>query len=314
MRRQIPPGLAWLLVFGPAVLYLFVTRLGRSREYGQLVVVVLVPADADHPATAPAPAATLYLVADGFANLTDAVWRHDSDMGRGYLLVSESAAYGRVWRWELGGGPISIGKTLHLDQSGCRTLQCTTTTTTTTTTTSRRRKEAQFADGSIDPPARGSGALAIQFARDAASAREGPLLVAEWGEGRIVRLEDNGARTPVLLMTDDAISTSSHHLVNNNQKEEEEEVDSNTNSNNNNDNHQKEEECEPTIGYPHRMVMTATGDLIVVGTYTFRRHQQRTLVSSSSSSSDTNQEVEDEDDDNVGAAAASCVTVPALNK
>ena len=30
-------------------------------------------------------------------------------------------------------------------------------------------------------------------------ASEGKLVVAEWGEGRIVRLEENGARTPLLM-------------------------------------------------------------------------------------------------------------------
>jgi hypothetical protein len=298
-RKEIPPGLAWLLVFGPAVLYLFITRLGRgSREYGQLM-----PPMGTGDATA--TAVSYYLVADyddgrAAVNLTDAVWRHDGEMGRGYLLLSDAARYGRVWRWELGGGPISIGTTLHLDLAGCRTAQCVSSTTMTTTA------------------ARGSGALAIQFARDAASPREGRLLVAEWGEGRIVRLEDNGARTPLLLMTDTtkmaattALSSSSLLI-----KED--------GSNNNNSNHLEQPKCEQqTTGYPRRMVLTATGDLIVIGTYTFRQ-QPRTSpppppIKNHGGNANEEEEIqEDKSEKNQGttasasASSSECVTIPAL--
>lgn len=189
MAQKIPPGLAWLLVFLPTLLYVAITRLGTSHEYGVLV------------------GDGLYRVADGFTGIVDMVWRHDSELGRGYVLLSESSGTGRVWRWELGGGPISIGKSLHLDHSGCRSARC------------------------IERA--GSGALGIQFARDAGDAREGSLLVSEIGEGRIVRLEENGARTPLLIW---------HNNV------------------------QQGATCtKPASEYPHRMVMTATGDLIVIG-------------------------------------------------
>jgi len=131
----------------------------------------------------------IYLVQENFdgGSLVATTWVEDEELGRGYLLLSTSAGNGKIYRWEAGGGPIAIGRTLHLKDSGCRSnlySQCST-----------------------DPKQNmGSGGIAIDSFQS-----EGyvPLMVAEYGEGRVVRLEENGARTPLITEIDD----EGHRLV-----------------------------------------------------------------------------------------------------
>ena len=102
--------------------------------------------------------------------LTHSTWRHDEETGRGAILVAQGSGKGRVWRWETGGGPIPIGRTLVLDQAGCRSTAC--------------REHVTY---------RGVGAIAQD--NDKAT-----LVLAELGEGRIIRLEEEtGARTPLVI-------------------------------------------------------------------------------------------------------------------
>ena len=56
--------------------------------------------------------------------LTHTAWHLDAETGRGAILVTTGDRHGRVWRWETGGGPIPIGRTLVLDAAGCRTSAC----------------------------------------------------------------------------------------------------------------------------------------------------------------------------------------------
>jgi len=46
----------------------------------------------------------------GLQNVADTLWKHDSELGRGYLLLSQSYKNGRMWRFVVGGGPVPIGK------------------------------------------------------------------------------------------------------------------------------------------------------------------------------------------------------------
>ena len=56
----------------------------------------------------------------------------------------------------------------------------------------------------------GSGAIAIDFhGKDVAS--EGALVVAEWGEGRVVRMEqETGARTPLMVQVPDVCASGNN--------------------------------------------------------------------------------------------------------
>lgn len=128
---------------------------------------------------------------DLFRGLNDLLWVHDDDLGRGYLLVSDAVG-NRVWRWEVGGGPITIGRTLHMERSGCRSNAATncaaggrvgsagltvTTTALGSGTAKRRRRD--------DDPS-------------SSAAEVGRLIVSELGERRVVRVEEDGARTPLV--------------------------------------------------------------------------------------------------------------------
>jgi hypothetical protein len=221
---HLPPSATWLAIFLPAFTYFLSTRLHRagfwllsgSSALGEVAADIISISDAQscrelstifHLSGA-CDESSLHVAKDrvrtvtlkhalntvqdtGLMNVVSTVWRHDSELGRGYLLISQAAGDGRIWRWEVGGGPIAIGKTLHLEQSGCRSehyRSCPSATDTTTTTTAT-------ADHDL---AAGSGGIAIDFHKQE-HFQQGALVVAEWGEGRIVRLEENGARTPVLL-------------------------------------------------------------------------------------------------------------------
>lgn len=106
--------------------------------------------------------------------LTHSTWHHDPETGRGAILVAQGSSTGRVWRWETGGGPIPIGRTLVLDQAGCRSAACR--------------------DDDDRMTYRGVGAVTHDNGDKPA------LILAEWGEGRIIRLEEEtGARTPLVL-------------------------------------------------------------------------------------------------------------------
>jgi len=127
----------------------------------------------------------------GMQDIVASTWRHDEELGRGYILFSQSHHNGRVWRWEVGGGPIAIGRTLHLESSGCR---------------SNEINKCHEKDDNTPPHAIvGSGGMAIDFHQGQGDKySEGALVVAEWGEGRIVRMEEsNGARTPLVVQVPD---------------------------------------------------------------------------------------------------------------
>jgi hypothetical protein len=267
-------SLAWLGVFLPALAYFLSTRasgLVLGRELGETVASIVQqlydPAFSSLSSSCVALSECLFLATScttsssasagaeptvlelkyplqlvhdgpGIDDVVDMLWQHDSELGRGYLLMSSSAANGRIWRWEVGGGPIAIGKTLHLDQSGCRSghyQPCVNGTSSS----------AAAADV-------GSGAIATDFYNvlegksfSSDHAMEGALVISEWGEGRIVRLEGkSGARTPILMHVP-CLNTCQRHDIDTNNE---------------------------TVSFcrlppVQRMLYTPTGDLIVAVTY-----------------------------------------------
>ena len=91
-----------------------------------------------------------------------------------------------------------MGQTLLVDRAGCRSRPCG------------------------PHGATGAGGLAIDYyyhhqqqqqqqqqEKERHAPHQGRLVVAEWGEGRIVRLEDNGARTPLVIDVPDVCQTLS---------------------------------------------------------------------------------------------------------
>jgi hypothetical protein len=135
-------------------------------------------------------------------DIVASTWRHDEQLGRGYLLFSQAHHNGRIWRWEVGGGPIAIGRSLHLESSGCRSSEYQVC----------HKKKAH----SISAPetlSMGSGGMAIDFHHSEGTRHsEGSLVVAEWGEGRVIRMEDNGARTPLMIQVPSLCSTATTRL------------------------------------------------------------------------------------------------------
>jgi hypothetical protein len=213
---HLPPSATWLAIFLPACTYFLATRLhqagfwllsgsaalgevagdtisiSNAQSCRELATIFYLSGACDHNTntnTVTSLKHALNTVQEtGLLNIVSTVWRHDSELGRGYLLISQAAKNGRIWRWEVGGGPIAIGKTLHLEQSGCRSEHYTPCQTTTSTSDHTDDHDLTT----------GSGGIAIDF-HSHDHFQQGALVVAEWGEGRIVRLEENGARTPVLM-------------------------------------------------------------------------------------------------------------------
>eukprot|EP00535_Pseudo-nitzschia_heimii_P004175 CAMPEP_0197185544 /NCGR_PEP_ID=MMETSP1423-20130617/12172_1 /TAXON_ID=476441 /ORGANISM="Pseudo-nitzschia heimii, Strain UNC1101" /LENGTH=457 /DNA_ID=CAMNT_0042636635 /DNA_START=69 /DNA_END=1438 /DNA_ORIENTATION=+ len=217
-RAIFKPNTAWTFVFFPALFYYVGTRLYtlglfRSSSYGEILNHELTWMNATaasfaHPSGAEpvcfdhkaAKEKLFYVQSGGNAgcdsslrypihlvqefverSVVSTAWMEDDDLGRGYLLLSVSAGRGKVYRWEAGGGPIAIGRTLHLRDSGCRS--------------GLYRNCSAAADDGTD---RGSGGIAVESFR---SDESRALIVAEYGEGRVVRMEKNGARTPLVTTT-----------------------------------------------------------------------------------------------------------------
>ena len=159
------------------------------------------------------------------------LWRHDPDLGRGYLLISDALNSGRVWRWEVGGGPITIGRSLFIEKSGCRSgiwNPCPTTTNDESdwfmkrslfpikrnnSTQYPRENETTTCSKTTTCPSTpvrlGSSGLALQPSKQHKNSWVGSLIVAELGERRIVRIEENGGtRTPIVIQVPTLCSNS----------------------------------------------------------------------------------------------------------
>lgn len=129
------------------------------------------------------------VIQDNNASFFDLTWVEDANLGRGYLLVSDAAHAGKVWRYEMGGGLVPIGKSLYLDKSGCRSKPDTECGVSYEEQQSHDSSNIEF----------GSRGICVQVSKDADRFDMGHLLVVEGGERRIVRMEEDGARTPLVV-------------------------------------------------------------------------------------------------------------------
>jgi hypothetical protein len=183
----------------------------------------------------------LYMVRDDFTNIVATAWKHDEELGRGYLLLSTSHQHGKIWQWETGGGPIPIGKTLSMAESGCRSnlyKHC-------------NNNHIHNNINTDDDTNTGSGGIIIDSLHEPQR-----LIVAEWGEGRITRLEENGARTPLIIEVphaeEDAANISNGSTATTST--------TTTTSNDNNNNKRLEQ--------PFQLLLTPFGDLLVLDSTT----------------------------------------------
>jgi hypothetical protein len=209
-KALFKPSVAWLYLFLPALSYFMSTRLRsmglfRSSTYGDVADYKLDIIKGDCASLQKHSRSTfLYLANDceslrypiynvlheDTESIVSSTWQDDEELGRGYLLLSSQSRRGRIYRWETGGGPIAIGRTLHLQDSGCRSNH--------------------YHNCSLLEMMLGSGGIAVD-----ATVPESPrLIVAEYGEGRITRLEENGARTPLVIQvgTQSGDETSNNKL------------------------------------------------------------------------------------------------------
>mmetsp|Transcript_36467 Transcript_36467/g.43951 ORF Transcript_36467/g.43951 Transcript_36467/m.43951 type:complete len:532 (+) Transcript_36467:28-1623(+) len=125
-----------------------------------------------------------------FSALMGPSWIHSPELGRGYLLVSDAHPdKNRMWRWEVGNGPITIGRTLHMAKSGCRSNNCVRNEEVKGDINDEKKGEEATESG-------GGGSADIMPLGE--EGVEPLLVVCELGEKRVVRIEENGARTPLL--------------------------------------------------------------------------------------------------------------------
>eukprot|EP00956_Cyclotella_meneghiniana_P024057 scaffold47962_cov36-Cyclotella_meneghiniana.AAC.4 len=142
------------------------------------------------------------------SHVLSSTWVHDSELGRGYLLIADTGRSGRIWRWEVGGGPITIGRSLHMENSGCRSGlwvdggKCPGNLFNVKDTEKVEEQDHASIDRNELPSLMGTASIITELQRDAERSTEGKnLVVAEWGERRIIRVEgETGARTPLVTM------------------------------------------------------------------------------------------------------------------
>lgn len=123
------------------------------------------------------------VIHDRNASFFDVIWVEDAKLGRGYLLLSDYAYAGKVWRYETGGGLVPIGKSLYLEKSGCR---------------SKSDQECGLVLHD-HPLEMGSKGICLQVRKDADRFDMGYVIIVEAGERRVVRMEEDGARTPLVV-------------------------------------------------------------------------------------------------------------------
>jgi len=141
-------------------------------------------------------------------HFSDSTWFYDDKLGRGYLLLSDQYRNGNIWRWEEGGGPFNIGKSLEIRGSGCRSF-C-----------------YQFCyhdgfnmDSYSNTPSKhlGSSSITVQPTYKAKNWYSGRLIIAELGERQIIRMEEDGTRTSLVTTVPSPCSKQyNQHISNKN--------------------------------------------------------------------------------------------------
>ena len=184
-----------------------------------LEIIISSPPDIYHNTNNTCPTPSCINDIPFLSHLASTAWVHDSELGRGYLLLADVGRSGRIWRWEVGGGPITIGRSLHMEKSGCRSgiwaengRKCPENLFGSVGA-EREMKEPTLATSEADhgnelhqstslPPLLGTASIVVELTRDAERSTESKnILVAEWGERRIVRVEgETAAPTPIVTM------------------------------------------------------------------------------------------------------------------
>ena len=107
---SISPKQTWLTVFLPALLYYTIyspsttpilSYLNLQPSYTSLNTTINRQKGAKHEIFYEGSNFET-VIEDDFASFFDMVWVEDAELGRGYLLLSDSASSGKVWRFETG--------------------------------------------------------------------------------------------------------------------------------------------------------------------------------------------------------------------
>lgn len=175
-----PPADAyWATIFFPALfgyLVLLQATVNRRPSLGSVERVNAAVLD-----TLLAPDACLEVIAEGNLWAEGPLWVTDKDdsVDGGFLLWSD-VKKNRIYRWEEGGGLFTIGKSVYLEESGCRSSAADNSSSSSVS-------EAARCAALIEP---GSNGLALEPGT-------GLVVLCEHGERRVARLEMNGTFTPL---------------------------------------------------------------------------------------------------------------------
>jgi gluconolactonase len=138
---------------------------------------------------------SLEVLATGFKWTEGPLWVPGVEVS-GYLVFSDTRR-NKIYRWEEGSGPITIGVSRYVDRSGCRF-------------------DAEACKALIEP---GSNGLTLQ-AKPGGEGEGGLLVLCEHGDRRVSRIETNGEKTSLathhngkrLNSPNDAIFSREGHL------------------------------------------------------------------------------------------------------
>ena len=175
-----PPADAyWATIFFPALfgyLVLLQATVNRRPSLGSVERVNAAVLD-----TLLAPDACLEVIAEGNLWAEGPVWVTDKDDSAdgGFLLWSD-VKKNRIYRWEEGGGLFTIGKSVYLEESGCRSSAADNSSSSSVS-------DAARCAALIEP---GSNGLALEPGT-------GLVVMCQHGERRVTRLETNGTFTPL---------------------------------------------------------------------------------------------------------------------